>query len=222
MVANAKATPAPFVADDTQLPLLLSPAGEPEQVTAVPPPSPFDDLNSLRMDQNFEELSGVERLITTIPVGKPTKREFVRVHPGEDYRMNCGIIELKEEGGDAYFVSPTIGAALSGEFTLVTLYTAVTRQGTTRLWPVPLPSPDGRVNSWHEGQRLAVARGMTRWIRLVANLEAKGYDLTLGAETLPEPVFPKLSFSELLKIAFRDKFVDRLDHPLIMRLRGLV
>jgi hypothetical protein len=30
-----------------------------------------------------------------------------------------------------------------------------------------------------------------------------------------------LSFQELLRIAFRDRLIDRLDHPVIKRLRGI-
>ena len=90
----------PFHSDAESEHAGAAPTAVPVEQEAGPPPSPFDDLDALRMDQNFEELSGVERLITTVPVGKPTKREFVRVHPGENYRMNCGIIELQEEGGD--------------------------------------------------------------------------------------------------------------------------
>jgi hypothetical protein len=39
---------------------------------------------------------------------------------------------------------------------------------------------------------------------------------------LPEPVWPEISFEEILKIAFRDRIVDRADHPLVQRLRGVV
>jgi hypothetical protein len=42
-----------------------------------------------------------------------------------------------------------------------------------------------------------------------------------AAATIPDPVWPELSFQELLRIAFRDRLVDRLDHAVIKRLRGL-
>jgi hypothetical protein len=33
-------------------------------------------------------------------------------------------------------------------------------------------------------------------------------------------VWPDISFQEILQIAFRDRIVDRADHPLVQRLRG--
>ena len=41
-------------------------------------------------------------------------------------------------------------------------------------------------------------------------------------ETSREPVWPDISFEEILKIAFRDRYVDDVDHPLLQKLRGLV
>jgi hypothetical protein len=38
----------------------------------------------------------------------------------------------------------------------------------------------------------------------------------------PDPEWPQLGFWELIKIAFRDHLVDRIDHPVIKRLRGQV
>ena len=40
------------------------------------------------------------------------------------------------------------------------------------------------------------------------------------ASTKSEPEWPDVTFNELLRIAFRDRLVDRLDHPVIKRLRG--
>ena len=59
-------------------------------------PDPFD-LASLRLSQNFTESAGVKKLLRTVPVHKPNAQDFVRVHPGEEYRADFPIIELKEE-----------------------------------------------------------------------------------------------------------------------------
>jgi hypothetical protein len=34
------------------------------------------------------------------------------------------------------------------EVVMKMLYTTINRQGTVTLWPVPLPTADGRVNEW--------------------------------------------------------------------------
>jgi hypothetical protein len=38
---------------------------------------------------------------------------------------------------------------------------------------------------------------------------------------LSEPEFPELTLNELLRIAFKDRIVDKLDHPVIRKLRGM-
>jgi hypothetical protein len=41
-----------------------------------------------------------------------------------------------------------------------------------------------------------------------------------AAGNLEDPEWPELSFQELVNLAFKDKVVDRLDHPVLRRLRG--
>ena len=45
------------------------------------------DLSKLRLSQNFAKSTGVKKLVTTIPVRKPNKQDFIRVHPDADYRV---------------------------------------------------------------------------------------------------------------------------------------
>ena len=37
---------------------------------------------------------------------------------------------------------------------------------------------------------------------------------------IPAPSWPEQSFGELLKIAFKDKFIETADHPVLLKLRG--
>ena len=60
-------------------------------------PDPFDPA-SLRLDQSFAETVGVKKLLTTVPVRKPNRQEFVRVHPNPHQRLTpVAIIQLKED-----------------------------------------------------------------------------------------------------------------------------
>jgi len=51
---------------------------------AKPEADPFD-LASLRLSQDFASAVGVRKLVTTIPVKKPSKEWFVRTHPDPAY-----------------------------------------------------------------------------------------------------------------------------------------
>ena len=184
-------------------------------------PDPFDPA-SLRLNQDFAETSGVKKLLTTVPVRKPNRQDFVRVHPDGDYRLTpAAIIELEDER-ETYLVMPDLALELPGEFKAATLFTAINRQGVVHVWPVKLPGPDGKHNEWHRSAGEAVELAMKCWVRMTANMSLGAYEIFEATGDLPEPVWPDLSFQEILEIAFRDMIVNQPDHALIQRLRGAV
>ena len=184
-------------------------------------PDPFNPA-ALRLDQSFSDTVGVKKLLTTVPVRKPNRQEFVRAHRDPKYRLTpAAIIEVKEDR-EVYLVTPSMAQALPGEFSTVTLYLAINRQGVLFLWPVKLPSADGRQNEWHRSGAEGAERSIKTWVRVAASLSLGAYEIFEASGNLPEPVWPDLPFEEILKIAFRDRIVDRADHPLVQRLQGVL
>ncbi len=184
-------------------------------------PDLFDPA-ALRLDQSYADTVGVKKLLTTVPVRKPNRQDFVRVHPDANYRLTpAAIIEVKDER-EVYLVTPNLAPGLVGEFSTVTLLTTINRQGTLHLWPVKLPAADGRHNEWHRSAAEAAERAMKKWVRVTASMSLGAYEIFEASGDLPEPVWPDFSFPEILKIAFRERIVDRADHPLVQRLQGIV
>lgn len=182
--------------------------------------NPFDPA-SLRLSQNFADESGVKKLLTTVPVRKPNKHDFVRVHPDLSCRLTpAAIIEVKEDR-EVYLVTPDIADALPGEFAVATIYLAINRQGVPFLWPVKLPDASGRKNEWTRSAAEAAEKAMEHWVRVTSNMSLGAYEIIQATAALPDPVWPELEFSEILRIAFRNQIVDSTDHPLVKRLRGL-
>jgi hypothetical protein len=179
---------------------------------------PFD-VAGLRLDPSFIETAGVKKLLMTVPVGRPSPQDFVRVHPDPAFRDSFATIEWKEDR-ELFIVVPPVARELPGECVLVTLYTAINRQGVVRLWPIRLPGPDGRINEWHRSQAEAAQRAIEHWVRLKSNMSIGAYEAYEASAAIPDPVWPAESFQQLLRIGFRDRLVDRLDHPLIAKLRG--
>jgi hypothetical protein len=134
---------------------------------------PFDPA-ALRVDQTFAG-AGVKKLLVTVPVRKPNRQDFVRTHPGEDYRLTTAIVELKEER-EFYVIAPHIVSAITGEYVVANLFTTINRQGVLSLWPVRLPGPDGKTNAWHESAATAAAMAMTTWTRVTANMALGAYE----------------------------------------------
>jgi hypothetical protein len=181
-------------------------------------PDPFD-LASLRLNPSFLETAGVKKLITTVPSHKPNPQDFVRVRTEPEFRENLATIELKDERED-YIVRPELLPDLSNEVSYVTLFTAISRQGVIFLWPVKLTAPDSKRNDWARSAREAAEMAMTRWIRLKANISLGAYEIHVAESEMADPVWPDLSFTELLRIAYRDRMITSLDHPVVKRLRG--
>ena len=46
------------------------------------------------------------------------------------------------------------------------------------------------------------------------------YAMYEASSTIPDPIWPTATLKELLKIGFKDRLVDSLDHAVIKRLRG--
>jgi hypothetical protein len=184
-------------------------------------PNPFDPA-ALRLSQSFADTVGVRKLLTTVPVRKPGRQDFVRVHPDPSYRLTpAATIEVKEDR-EVYLITPKMAQALPGEFATVTLLTTINRQGVLHLWPVKQPGPDGKHNEWHRSAAEAAERAMKKWVRVTASMSLGAYEIFEASGDLPEPVWPDISFEEILKIAFRDHIVNSLDHPLVQRLQGVV
>ena len=155
----------------------------------------------------------------TVPVRKPNPQDFSRVHPDPAYRMEFAVIDLKDDRELFYLLTPTIAQQLPGECVSVICYTTINRQGVVYLWPAT--SPIGRsVNEWHRSAMEAAERAMSRWVRVKANMGLGAYEMFEAASSIPDPTWPEHSFHELLEIAFRDRLVNSLDHPVIKRLLG--
>ncbi len=88
------------------------------------------------------------------------------------------------------------------------------------LWPVKLPGPDGRPNDWNASALAAAQLAETRWVRMAANMGAGLYDTFVASGELADPEWPELSFHEILRLSFKDRFIDSADHPVLRSLRG--
>lgn len=181
----------------------------------------FADLDKLRISPDYAANLGIKRLLTHVPVRRPDRQWFVRVHPDAAYRIDVAVLEIKDEG-ETYFVDPALHLDLSGDLTYKTLFTTINRQGIPFLWPVRLPREDGRIDDWNRVARDAAEMAVGRWVKVAANKPLGTYDLFEAAVELPDPEWPTESMEQLLEVAFRDKVIRDPDHPIIQQLQGRV
>src|SRR6516225_7981575 len=184
-------------------------------------PSDIWSPEALRIDQSALNVGAAKKLLTTVPVRKPNKQDFVRVHPDPAYRLTAGLIELKDNR-ETFLVLPRVVNELSqSEFFLATLFFTINRQKVVSVCPVKLPSADGKTNDWHQSASEAAERAMNNWIRLAANMSLGAYEISEAIADYGEPEWPEHSFMDILKIAFKNRVIETSEHPVVQQLRGL-
>ncbi len=179
------------------------------------------DLNALRLPQNFGENLGVRKVLTHVPVSKPSSDRFFRVHPSIAKQFDAFIYEDKATK-DVYVVMPGLAEVFGRLARPVILHLAVDRRGNPFLIPVPLPSANGSRNPWHESLAQAVDKAKKDWVRIASNMSAGVYDVYVATATLPPPDWPDKSIDEIVQIAFDGKIVETVDHPVVQGLQGKI
>jgi hypothetical protein len=175
------------------------------------------DINALRLPQTFGATLGVRKVLTTVPVGKPSAERFFRTHPSETF--GAYLFEDKE-ARDKYIVLPDLASEVSLAKPM-RLHLAVDTKGNPFLIPVPLPREDGTLHPAHQSLADTVERAKQLWIRILWNPDVGGYDVFAAQGNIPDPIWPESSIDDLVKIGFRGKVIDSIEHPIIKRLRGM-
>ena len=179
------------------------------------------DLNALRLPPNYGATLGVKKLLTNVPVGKPSKEKFFRTHMSNDMTFPAMILENKE-ARESYVVVPEVAQEISELVRPVMLHAAIDRQNNVSLIPVPLPGEDGTRNLWHESLAQAVEHAKLKWIRITANMHVGGYDVYEAKGELPEPEWPAYDIDTIVQVAFRGKIITSLDHFIVQSLLGRI
>jgi hypothetical protein len=201
---------------------------------AIPPASdgPFpvtsnDDLftnpEAFRV-RDLAALPGEVRQLVHLTVRKPGRREYVRVHPDPEMTAQIPVFLSRVDSGsetETYMVRPEILSLvpdLQAEMQNVLLTLTVTREGVPFWWRIPY---GGGQRGWYESALAAASLAREKWVRLRGNIAAGAYEVFVATgEGLPEPVFPDKPVTELLRLAFKDRVIDRADHRVIRQLRG--
>ena len=132
----------------------------------------------------------------------------------------AALIKLKD-GGEYFLVQQNVLEEVDdGEYSFHCLFLYTNKQKVSAFWPVPLPDREGKINEWHRSAGLAAQQAMKGWVRVVANKSLRGYDVFPALSRYAEPEWPNLQFHELLKLAFQDRMITTLDHPVLLKLRG--
>jgi hypothetical protein len=192
-----------------------------EPSAPVAPAPPGFDYEKFRIGSIADV--AVEKVLTMVPVRKPNRREFFRVHPDPAFTMDTLLLE-RDDGMDreSYLIAPEIQHLVLPELHRVRLFTAITKRGTVFLWPVKLPlEGNDRLRRQSDTALVGAERAKKLWVRLVWSRELGGYEMYLAKGDLGQPQWdPNRSFGDLVEIAFRHNIIAHADHDVIKELEG--
>lgn len=182
----------------------------------------IQDFNMLEFVVPASKNLILKRVVIQVPVKKPNKQKYFRVMEDAAYEISVPVIELKEEG-DYYLAKPDVLPYLLGECKFVRLNLAYYDDGTVFLIPTPLPDEDNptKWNSWHRSLDMVVKRAREVWVRAIPDKSVSGYLLMEAQGNISAPRLPDLPMNEYVKIAFKDKIITGLDHPVVKSLLGV-
>lgn len=195
----------------------VPPPVDPVAAGEIPPEKdPFDPANACIGTGNEEWEP--EEDVKVIACRKPGRQEWFRTHPTIELRV--GLLR-DEETKVEYLVAPRVFEQLDDEGRRSVLHLSVNRQGSYFLFPIAVRDPDGRDNGWVESAERAMLKSKREWTRMKSNMRAGEYKVAGLEADIPDPTWPDLTERELLRLAFADRFVSSMDHPLVRKLRGL-
>jgi hypothetical protein len=163
-----------------------------------------------------------KQVLLKILLGKPPRQDFIRVRPEADFQREIYCLKDEHSFGDEYLVAPHIVPLLGGLAVRKLAQLAVTRRGTPLIWLIKLRGDDGRLDNWNEVALAASRLAQKKWIRIAPDIENRGYDVVTVEDgwEIPEPVWPNLTMAEAMTLAFQDRIIRDVNHPIVRRILG--
>jgi hypothetical protein len=186
------------------------------------------DWSSLAQDTTYQDIAKVQKNQTRIPIGKPSKEKFCRVHPGVGYELDLPLIEIKESNDLRGIYLPSqspsdelfkIIQSQPGVVRMKKLKLGIYPDGSIFIWALNLNN--GRVtNAWNQTALDGAGIAREQWVKLSPSMD-NGYYETLTAITpMKDPVWPKETFNQILDKAFNGRIIESVEHPVISYLLG--
>ncbi|MBS0244813.1 MAG: hypothetical protein JSS20_21800, partial [Proteobacteria bacterium] len=78
----------------------------------------------------------------------------------------------------------------------------------------------GNLDPYNAAAHQAALTAEKKWTRIAANKGAGTYDIYEALDQLAEPEWPDMSLDRILEMAFKARYINSLDHPVIRKLLG--
>jgi ferredoxin len=159
--------------------------------------------------------------VQDIPIRKPNKLKFYRVHP--KFVVDRDILVVPDGMDEVtYLCFPKLIDEFPEAIRRARLYPYIgTDSKQVCLWRINHPTRTGgkRNQKIFDTAVRAAQQAQTEWTRIWWNLETSHYTHQTSRADLGEPRWPDLEFEEILRIAFEGLVIDSLDHEVLRELR---
>jgi len=184
-------------------------------------PFSSEQLEKLRLPQDFAASTDIKPVLTSVSARKPNRQEFIRVRPGEENKFST-LIFTDKESREVYLATPDVADLIPGDLTPALIVVVMARNSKVPfLWPLTLPDAFSKPNRWWETALAAAKVAETQWCKVCSDLASGQYVPYVATGNLPDPDWGQVPpIGDLLRLAFRDRFINHADHPVIKRLRG--
>jgi len=163
-------------------------------------------------DRKVDELTDwIRTTRLKIPARQPKNREIVRTDPQNDQRADALPVIRDGATGLVYRVSHELVFETEGKYLhrygSMSLPLAVSRDGSLFIWPVLRGSEGAQV------MRIAIEEAAIRWMRILESGSSHAGIQNVRQSTFPEPIWPRLNWSEIADMFFDTRVIESLDHP---------
>ena len=187
------------------------------------PPRPPIDFDALALPQNYDALLHTEKVLVSVPLRKPLKQDWVRTHREWAQSAFCLRLQGEMKRDDLYLLAPTLVPVVPpGLVAAMRFIPTITRQQVVAMWPLRMPNAtNGRADAWATSALAIAGVAREKWVQLRSNMGAGCYEYTELKDLTDEPVWPPTPWLTLRELAFKDRVIDDLDHPVLRQvLRG--
>ena len=176
---------------------------------------------NVRVSQDFIDQAGLETITGVLSVGRAGPQVFFRVREGSEWQVSAAVLEV-ERGieKEIYVVLSALAAELADEVSYVMIRLAVDQYGVPFLWPLKVTRGGQKPNSWNQSAKCAAEAAIKCWVRMYSKPNAAQYSIVYAKNNSAEPEWPKMSFHEILELAFKDRIITDHNHPVLRQLRG--
>lgn len=177
-----------------------------------------DCISDLMVEDDFELQTKVN---VPTQILKPKKYEFFRAYIEMEKASKCYGLEIIDGMSKTYhMVTPNIAQEIQNQVQLFALQVIVTATGKTFLWPLKTYGVEDDKNSWNASAWEGATLAYDDWVKVEANMPQEQYDITIATADFPEPLWPKMSYKEMIRKVLDKKMIKSMNHRVLKKLRG--